>query len=264
MPATSTANVKQWLEQSEVDYFTYFVKAWIPFNAWFRHDYGDSEQERAILERIKNDGNRIRSRFIAKLEGDDPESEEIRNHIASLHRRLSADPLRDMKGRAVSFDNVCTGQNSNTKEILNSFGWKYIVERKKSPNKQVVCEVINKSNVIVKTITQAGDWDIDDFQSNADFLTLKPNKRSPLLTCYQKANPYIFRSLIANPRDANPLEMDGYKFIREPDAIFAGLVDVLYAMRNLLFHGELVPDPQANRTYEPAYHLLRHLIATIV
>ena len=58
--------------------------------------------------------------------------------------------------------------------------------------------------------------------------------------------------------------MDGYKFIRDPGAIFAGLVEVLYSMRNLLFHGELVPDPQANNTYEPAYHLLRYLIATIV
>jgi hypothetical protein len=57
--------------------------------------------------------------------------------------------------------------------------------------------------------------------------------------------------------------MDSYRFVDDAPAIFAGLVDVLYGMRNLLFHGSLVPDSQANRTYEPAYHLLRHLIATI-
>jgi hypothetical protein len=57
--------------------------------------------------------------------------------------------------------------------------------------------------------------------------------------------------------------MDSYRFVRDTPAIFAGVVDVLYAMRNLLFHGELVPDPQSNRTYQPAYHLLRHMIRTI-
>jgi hypothetical protein len=64
------------------------------------------------------------------------------------------------------------------------------------------------------------------------------------------------------PPDA--LVMDSYHFVKDKAAIFAGLIEILYSMRNMLFHGELVPDPQTNRTYEPAYHLLRHLIATIV
>jgi hypothetical protein len=51
--------------------------------------------------------------------------------------------------------------------------------------------------------------------------------------------------------------------VNNREAIFAGLVEILYSMRNLLFHGELVPDPEANRTYEPAYHLLRHLTRCI-
>lgn len=264
MSKTNTANVKQWLEQSEIDYFTQFVKAWIPFNAWYSHTYDTLEQERQILDEIKTDGNRIRSRFMAKLEGTDPESEEIRNHIAALHRRLSADPLHDRKKRQVSFENVSIGPNPVVKETLVSYGWSYTVERKKKPNKEVVCEVINKSKVVVKTITHPGDWDAEVLKLHPDYLALDPNKCSPLLTCYLKANPYLCRSLLAESTESNPLVMDGYKFVRDPAAIFAGLVDVLYAMRNLLFHGELVPDPQANRTYEPAYHLLRHFIATIV
>ena len=264
MPTNNTANIKQWLDQSEVDYFTQFVKAWIPFNAWYSHTYDTLEQERQILDQIKTDGNKIRSRLMAKLEGTDPDSEEIRNHKAALHRRLSADPLEDRRKRRISFENVSTGPNPNTKETLSSYGWTYTVERKKKPAKEVICEVINKSKVVIKTITHSGDWDEKTFELHADYLALDTNKRPPLLACYKKANPYLFRSLLAEEGDTNPLEMDNYKFTRDPAAIFAGLVDVLYAMRNLLFHGELVPDPQANRTYEPAYHLLRHLIATIV
>ena len=38
---------------------------------------------------------RIRSRVMANLGGTDPDSQEIGNQIAALHRRLSADPLED-------------------------------------------------------------------------------------------------------------------------------------------------------------------------
>ena len=263
MATNNTSNVKRWLEQSDVDYFTHFVKAWIPFNAWYRHTYDNLEHERDILEQIKTDGNKIRTRFKAKIEGADPDSEEIRNHIAALHRRLSADPLEDRKKQRISFENVCIGHNPNAKETFLSYGWAYTVERQKKPTKQIVCELINKSGAVTKSIIHPGDWDLDIIQVHTGYLALQPNDRSRMLACYRQANPFHFRNLLADMADKNPLEMNAYKFARDPAAIFAGVVDVLYSMRNLLFHGELVPDMQANRTYEPAYHLLRHFIAMI-
>lgn len=262
--ATNTANVKQWLDQSEIDYFTHFVKAWIPFNAWYRHAYGVDEQEREILEKIKTDGNKIRTRFMANLEGTDPNAIELRSHIAALHRRLSADPLIDNKNRRISFENVCVGTNPKTNETFLANGRKYTAERKKKPLVQVDCEVFNKKGVVIKTITQPGAWDWEAFQIHPDFMALEVNDRPRMLECYKQVNPYRFQSLLAAPSDKTPLMMDTYKFADDPAAIFAGLIDVIYGMRNLLFHGVLVPDSQANRTYEPAYHLLRHLTASIV
>lgn len=262
MAIKNTANVKQWLEQSDIDYFTHYVKAWIPFNAWYRHNYDTLEHERDILEEIKIDGNRIRTRFMAKIEGTDPDAEEIRNHIAALHRRLSSDPLEDRQKRRISFENVCIGRNPKTKEIFPSYGLTYTVDRQKKPTKQVVCQII-KDRGVTEEITQLGEWDLDTIQVHPDFLSLKDTDQSRMLECYRHANPFLFRSLIADAADTSSLKMDSYKFVSDRAAIFAGSVDILYAMRNLLFHGELVPDSQTNRTYEPAYHLLRHLIATI-
>ncbi|MFA7242220.1 MAG: hypothetical protein WC091_19080 [Sulfuricellaceae bacterium] len=258
MTANNTANVKQWLEQSDIDYFTHFVKAWIPFNAWYRHIY-TFEHENDILNKIKTDGNKIRTRFMATIVKDDPDSVEIRNQIAALHRRLSIDPLEDRKKRSISFENVCVGRNANNKEILCYYGCIYSVERQNKPVKQIVCSLANKSGVVKSTIIQLGEWDLEGIQTHADYLALQPNDRARILACYKQANPYIFRSLLAVATDSCTLQMDSYKFEHDPAAIFAGLLDVLYAMRNLLFHGELVPDPQTNRTYEPAYHLVRYL-----
>jgi len=264
MPTPNRDNIRQWLNQSDVDFFTHFVKAWIPFNAWYRQAYDTLRTERDILDEVKTDGNRIRTRFMPKLEGADPDSEEIRNHIAALHRRLSADPLHDRNNNLVSFENVCTGRNPLTICTKTYRRWTYKVERRTGP-KQVVSEVLNSSSTTVCTITQTGDWDIDALRTHSDFLSLGSTKQPVLLQCYQEAHPMKFESLVA-PANAQPrdtIQMDTYNFVNDRAAIFAGLIEILYAMRNLLFHGELVPDPEANRTYEPAYHLLRHLTRCI-
>jgi hypothetical protein len=263
VPAANTANLRQWLVQSEVDYFTHFVKAWIPFNAWYRVEYGDNQTERDILELVKSDGNRIRTRMIARIGASDQEGDEVRNHLAALHRRLSTDPIEDRYRRRISFENVSIGRNPKSQETLTSYGWTYSVERQTAPQRQVVAEVVDRTGNVVRRIAHAGEWDMETFEVHLQAAGLPPQKHAPLRQCYKQANPFLFRSLIAAPSDRSFLQVDAYRFVNDCPSIFAGLVDVLYGMRNLLFHGELVPDAQANQTYEPAYHLLRQLISTI-
>jgi hypothetical protein len=263
MPPNNTANIKQWLEKSDVDYFTQFVKAWIPFNAWYRHNYDTLEKEREILNEIKTDGNKIRSRFIARLEGNDPDSVEIRSHIATLHRRLSADPLEDSKQRRISFEKVFIGRNPQNFAQNKSGQWIYRVERV-TASQNVVSTITSTRGRVQTTITQTTGWNIEEFELHADFVSLSAHDKAILRQSYEAASPVSFASLLSATPPPNALVMDSYHFIKDKDAIFAGMVEILYSMRNMLFHGELVPDPQTNRTYEPAYHLLRHLIAMIV
>jgi hypothetical protein len=262
MPPNNTANIKQWLENSNVDYLTYFMKAWIPFNAWYRHYYA-LEKEREILNEIKTDNNKIRSRFIARLEGDAPDSIEIRSHIATLHRRLSADPLKDSKQQHISFEKVRIGRNPQNFAQNKSGQWIYRVERV-AASKNVVSTITSSRGNVHQTITQPGDWNIEEFLLHPDYVSLTPHDKNILRQSYEAANPVSFASLLSATPPPNALVIDGYNFVKDKDAIFAGLIEILYSMRNMLFHGELVPDPQTKRTYEPAYHLLRHLIAMIV
>ena len=264
MPRANQDNVKQWLDQSDIDYFTYFVKAWIPFNAWYCHAYDTLKTEREILDQVKSDGNRIRSRFMAKLEGADPESEEIRNQIAALHRRLSADPLAGRNRNSVSFEKVLIGPNPHRFAEHKHSHWFYRVERVTS-SKNVISTIKSNRGNMHCTITQANGWNIEEFEVHDTYLSLGGDHKSRLRQCYEAADPSCFTTLLApSPPPSDALLMDGYHFINNKAAIFAGLIEVLYSMRNLLFHGELVPDPQTNRTYEPAYHLVRHLTHCIV
>lgn len=255
-------NVRQWLDESSIDYFTHFVKAWIPFNAWYRQQYDTIDHERDILEQVKSDGNRMRGRIKARLTAEGAEAEELRNHIAALHRRLATDPLADRRGHAISLESVCVGRNPTLTGSQLRRGWSYCVTRSGKP-KQVACLVKDKSGVERTNFVQPGEWNIEAFQLLPEVTALDMHKRPVLLDCYQQVNPYVFKSLLADSGEKDHIMMDVYRFINDDAAIFAGLVDVLYGMRNLLFHGELTPDPEANRTYEPAYHLLRHFLAVI-
>lgn len=256
-----TGNVRQWLEQSDVDYFTHFVKAWIPFNAWYRSQYDQASSERDILECVKADGNRMRSRIKHQLTASGADAEELRNYVAALHRRLSQDPLEDRRGR-LSFEAVCIGPNGVTNATRSYRGSGYEVERRTSP-REIVGTITNRSGVLLTRITQVGEWDVESFELLDAVRKLDPAKRGVLLDCYHRVRPWKYMNLLAEASEQDPIEMDSYSFVNDDQAIFAGLIDILYGMRNLLFHGELVPDAEANRTYEPAYHLLRHFLRAI-
>ena len=265
MPSANLANIKQWHDQSDVDYFTYFVKAWIPFNAWYRHSYDTLKTEREILDQVKSDGNSIRSRFIAKIEGGDSDGEEIRNHIAALHRRLSADPLKGHNGKPVNFEKVFIGPNPQKYAEHKHGHWFYRVERIQG-SKDVVSTITSNRGRVAMKITQTSGWKIEEFESHQGYIALQnADDKSRLRQCYEAADPSCFASLLATSQaPEESISIAGYFFVKDKAAIFAGLIEILYAMRNLLFHGELVPDPQTNRTYEPAYHLLRCLTKTII
>lgn len=61
----------------------------------------------------------------------------------------------------------------------------------------------------------------------------------------------------------NMISVGTVHFCDNPEYIFAGLVEGLYSLRNMLFHGELTPTTEYNEVYEPAYFILRRFLKVI-
>jgi len=51
-------NLKQWRDSARIDWFSQFIRAWIPFNAWMTDTYGDLS-DRELLDKVKASGNVI-------------------------------------------------------------------------------------------------------------------------------------------------------------------------------------------------------------
>jgi len=45
--------------------------------------------------------------------------------------------------------------------------------------------------------------------------------------------------------------------------MFTAIIEIIYAMRNVLLHGELQPHEQAFAAYEPAYRILMRFLAVL-
>jgi hypothetical protein len=57
--------------------------------------------------------------------------------------------------------------------------------------------------------------------------------------------------------------MGQIKFVKDSENVAKGLIEVLYNLRNSLFHGELIPNKEANKIYGAAYKILRELIEAL-
>lgn len=57
--------------------------------------------------------------------------------------------------------------------------------------------------------------------------------------------------------------MGSYEFTDDTGMLCKGIIEILYQLRNSLFHGAIIPDKDTNKVYEPAYHMLKILIQAL-
>lgn len=81
--------IEKWISQSDVDYYAYFIKAWIAFNAWYRENNPNLDSDRAIINKLKKEGNHFKSSIVSLLSNEDENCKLFRNEVANLHITLN-------------------------------------------------------------------------------------------------------------------------------------------------------------------------------
>jgi len=64
--------------------------------------------------------------------------------------------------------------------------------------------------------------------------------------------------LSTDPNDC--IRVGQYNLINDPATIFKGVLEMLYNLRNVLFHGQIIPNRDTNTVYEPAYKVLKMIV----
>jgi len=266
MPNTFIENREAWLRMSDIDYVGQFVKAWLAFNAWYRSAYSET-QDRKIINEFKWQSNSILNPLRPKLEAQSDEAVQFRAEIGLLHQRLENFELFSGKGttKRITLRKVFLRENPAVIKDDDRYGFLFHVELLAS--KQVTVSVTRKRGGAGLVNMPAAAHDPSALQAAPGFEKLSTPQKNVLRRLYAEATPHWFCDLTTykDPEPNTPaLQCGAYQFCCGKDALFAGVVEVLYEMRCTLFHGELAPTKEAVACYEPAFRLVRRFLACVV
>ena len=265
MPDPYIDSMQRWIDLSEIDYLSPFVKAWLAFNALYRSVYTHS-QDRQIIEELKWKPNTVHSRLIPMLNGakSGEDVEQFRSFISSLHTRLESYELYTGNGKEkerITFKQIYLKPNPLASKFGDRNGLHYRVEViniEKMKTKKVVSKVMNKKGAPIFILNQE-KYDLNELESCDDFIAkLNRIQKDYLMAVYREVNPRIVVDL--TDFGSSEIQVGAYKFVCSPEDLFAGICEVIYLMRNTLFHGELVPCQRAAECYEPAYYIIRKFL----
>jgi len=275
-----TGNVPTWLSLADlkIDYYTQFIKAWIPFNAWYTIVYASDtlHNDRLIIDNIKDTPNPFRDRIINLLRGDDNISREFRHFIGLLHSELEAHsvPNHDCK---ITFTSINIARNTTTQSTDRHRSLHYKVEYNiTAPRtvKRLKCEIFDASKAMLNIyFDEFYDWSIEDLLKSQNYIALSNERREKLRLCFEEVNPYKPINIVLKPniqrstgkylKPPRCTVIDADKhiyFIDDVEKISKVIIEALYLLRCALFHGELNPTETNQVIYEKAYQILKTLI----
>lgn len=260
MPNYYIENAEKWKAIANIDYFTHFVKAWIPFNAWYRNSYTALDSDAEIMQEIKTTHNRFKDKLVTLIEGpiEDNESRIFKTHLSDLHYHLERCAIHNT-GERVSFLNLVVERNSKTVETMTYRGFVYKVEIDSANRKRILSTIFDKKAATRLSIAQTNGYNIDEVEGNPDYQKLTPELKAKIKACYHAVNPR--KPLCLLTTDANDcIDVGSYHFINDADLIAKAVIAVIYTLRNALFHGQIIPDKDTQKVYEPAYQVLGILV----
>lgn len=266
MPNTYLDNAQRWLDLTDVDYLGQFVKTWLAFNAWYRGAYAHS-RDREVIDDFKWQPNVVRNKLVPLLGAGTDEAAAFRGEIGLLHNRLENYHLysgSEADSPRITLTSVFLTLNPMAQNTASRSGMTYLVKRGGAgvPGSQVESVVTNRSGTKVFGLVQAG-WDPTGLESDPHFVTgLKATQQGALKAVYRSVAPKVLADL-TNNGGSGTFACGAHQFACSAEELFAGVCEVIYLMRNSLFHGELVPSREAAASYEPAYYIVRRLLRNL-
>ena len=269
-------NLNRWIQGADIDYFTQFIRAWIPFNAWYKHSFhnvGDGS-DRTIINHIKNHTNEIRNAIENYINQTGGENDTFKGYLVDLHHELQHTTIEN-EGERISFENIVISVNSENQINETKRGIRYFLRRTDGGNRTVTrmqCVVTNANADNICNYDHT-TYELQHFLDSAEFQGLSERQREYARLYFESLNPYRPTCLIIPARNAteqNSYHYSGVNFIRDENNVLhpaetlsKGIIELIYRLRNVLFHGELNPTGDSKKIYKNAYNILRMLIERI-
>ncbi|GAA3928286.1 hypothetical protein GO495_05995 [Chitinophaga oryziterrae] len=260
-------HIDNWITRAEPDYYTMFIKAWIPFNAWYVDKYPDlySNDSKIIKELIasKND---IKAFINSLLSSTDSDYNRFSYHLSQLHIELEKKGLQH-RNEAISFtslffeDYACEPVNETDTDGIN-----YQASQPSKIQTYYRALIVKEKKTYLSI--KMPEYDLNTLLTHEEFVGLaKPEMKEIIKSCFVDINPKqkvnLTTKSISNDEYLLIDNNENSRFKNDKELIAKSLIKVLYYLRCMLFHGELNPSDNNSVVYEHAFQILKYIVKKI-
>lgn len=271
-------HLQKWIEHSNADYYTMFINSWIPFNAWYQETYYDEltcRTDKQMVEQVKNNDNKYKNKLKNLLEGRGEEVSEFRFHLSQLYSQLESHTIPNGRNR-LSFQTIWAVDSNLDRYTFDSGSYSYKIQ--KIPGavrgaKQYRIEVINKNSGATTDIVELFKKEMAELEANANFVGLSTaTKKAKVRECllhilkHQPAN-FVKGATASGRKPAHSIVIDERIPLYLSDDInldAQAIIQLIYQLRCIIFHGDLEPTLANMPIYEHLYHIQKILIKELV
>jgi hypothetical protein len=267
MPNNFLEHKQRWLQiaNGEFEYSILFIKAWLPFNAWYCNSYPEKEnKDRPILHLVKTTNNFFKTRIIALLEGDNEDSTTFRLNLVKLHSQLEICKVPTVQD-CISFKQINYRTNPETIFTKNYRSHTFKIETliPTDPHYyKIKVDVVNNIDANILPYKH-NKYSIEHLKTNTDFKNLSEQKQNIVIEGFESLKPNKKESLIVSKKADSLSTIKEVLFTKNTDLLAQSIIEVLYNIRCILFHGEIQPNKDNLKIYEPAFYMLRLLIKSL-
>lgn len=256
-------NIEHWIRQAEPDYYMFFLKAWIPFNAWYVSELPSYKRKDSEIIKVLQDDDNSKPRLIIEnhlVNQSNFQSKSFRSHLAELYYFLDSKVVVN-NGTRVTFKKIFLSENpTKLSTHVDTLGNVYKAENTPS---YFQAYIQDKGGKVLLDFKQS-KYELQDLRKNIDFIKLNnPNTQKDIVHYYQLIDPKMDTDLICYDSSSPHILLESENsimFINDKCTIAKGCIKTLYNLRNILFHGEIEPNNSNKPIYEHGYHLLRLIL----
>lgn len=271
--------LQNWITWSKPDFYSMFVKSWIPFNAWYMDGFYDEasgrKTDRSILDYIKDNPNKFRDKIVNLLNGAGDDVQKFYYHLDLLDNELESHTIMN-RGKRVQFSNINLSSNTISSKIIEYRTYKYKCELITAPSQSWKCQIMKRSDSSTVCQFSLPKWDETDFLNHSDYLSLtSQTQKDKLLECFKMINPRpvaplvlptkVRSGMIVTPPRSICISDQRKRYFTNDTVLFAKcIIELLYSLRCIVFHGYVDPTGSNSGIYEHAFYIMNIITKELV
>jgi hypothetical protein len=231
----------------DIDYYVYFTKAYFAFNAYLKSKYPDYN-DREKIEQVKNNSI-LKTKFTKLLD----EGKHFKDDLASLRTALHNAQIKNQE-EFILFTKVKINQHEERELFNNTFNRvRYFI---KSLNGEKFTFRVKEYN--------SQPFKYEELEIKLNESNLSPTQKDKIK---YEINQYVTSYSVNLELDIEKLpnvdSLDTQEKNQTIDRLYKGFIEIVYLLRNSLFHSEVEPNSDVMKVYKFAYFILRKILHEI-